>query len=62
MHSSRKEEGLSRWRALVALLQEAGISLAREGLSVGLRVGRLPGLGWKKPVLHAHVEPLSLLS
>ncbi|KXZ51948.1 hypothetical protein GPECTOR_11g72 [Gonium pectorale] len=40
---------------------EAGVSLSRRGLTLGARLGRLEGAGWKKPALHLVVEPLSLL-
>ncbi|GLC34135.1 hypothetical protein PLESTB_000841200 [Pleodorina starrii] len=41
--------------------EEAGLSYSRRGLTLGARVGRLEGQGWKKPSLQLSVEPLTLL-
>ncbi|EFJ52705.1 hypothetical protein VOLCADRAFT_102691 [Volvox carteri f. nagariensis] len=41
--------------------EQAGLSYSRRGLTVGARVGRLEGQGWRKPSLHLSVDPLTLL-
>uniref|UniRef100_A0A7S3VU95 Uncharacterized protein n=1 Tax=Dunaliella tertiolecta TaxID=3047 RepID=A0A7S3VU95_DUNTE len=41
--------------------KEAGLQYKRSGLTLGAKIARTEGMGWRNPSLQLHVEPLGLL-